>query len=1098
MKKILPYALAGLFLLLFFPNHLNAQASACPAVNAGLDQTICGGCTNLTATVQGTVSTTLYTGAAIPYNPYSYTAGPQVLVNIDDIWTPVISIPFCFEFYGNTYTQMIIGSNGLISFNTGLASGYCEWDIMAAMPNTSAYDNCIMAPYHDIDPSVGASSEVHYNTYGTAPCREFVVSWYNVPMYSAACNSLLATQQIVLHESTNIIDIYIQNKPLCPSWNEGGAVEGIINLGATQSLIVPGRNYPTQWTAVNDGYRFVPAGAPNYTISWSGPSGPLGSTNTINVCPTTTTTYTATVTNTSCAGPIVVSDQVTVTINSTLSATTSSTPSACTANNGTATAVPAGGSGNYSYSWAPSGGTSSTATGLAAGNYTVTITDITTGCVTTQTVAVGQTGGMTSTSTQSDLTCANSNDGSATMNISGGTGPFTYTWSPNVGSTATVTGLVAGTYTCTTTDANGCTTSQTFNITQPPAITATTSQTNVLCFGASTGSASVTASGGNPGYTYSWSPTGGTGAQANNLPAGPYTVTITDASGCTGVQSVMIGEPPVLNITVTTTPVNCTTQGSATANPSGGTPGYTYSWSSGGTGATESGLAVGTYTVTITDANGCTQSQSASITQIATMTVSAASTDVTCFGGSTGTASVTPTGGNAPYTYQWSPTGGNNAQATGLSTGSYTCVITDAQGCTATQTVFITEPSQVFATASSTPASCFGGSDGTITGGGGGGVPPYSYSYSPSGPTNVPAGSYTVTVTDGNGCSGTQTVVVSQATQITATTSSNAPTCNGGTNGSATVTPAGGNGPYTYSWAPTGGSGSTASGLAAGGYICTITDANGCSITPSMTITNPPGITATGTGNQVCPGSNATLLVTTSGGTSPYTYVWSNGPTTSTQTLIASAATSGTYTVTVTDVNGCTQTATAALSMLPTPTAAFTTDATNGVVVLNAGAGTICFTDASTGGATTWAWDFNGQGSSVQQSPCFNVTSANAGTFCTELIVTDANQCADTTTVCVEVGQSSYSIPNVFTPNADGTNDNWIITNEGMTQLTCSIYDRWGALVYQWDGPTGNWDGHTTSGKEAVDGTYYFVARLVDFSDKVYEEQGFFQLIRAK
>lgn len=1022
MKAPLHKLLLSATLFLTSYSVIHAQASACPAVNAGTDQTICGGCVNLTATVQGTVGTTSYSNSAIPYNPYSFTAGPQVLVNIDDIWTPVISIPFCFEFYGNTYSSCIIGSNGLISFNTAMANGYCEWDITADMPNSSAYDNCIMAPYYDIDPSVGASSEVHYNTYGTAPCREFVISWYNVPLYS--CNSVLGTQQIVLHESTNIIDIYIQNKPGC-AWNENGAVEGIINLGATQSVIVPGRNYSTPWTAANDGQRFVPAGAPNYTISWTGPSGPLGNTSTINVCPTVTSTYTATVTNSSCAGPIVVTDQVTVTINSSLSASVVSTASACTANNGTATVTPIGGTGNYTYSWAPSGGTAATATGLAPGNYTVTVTDLTSGCVTTQTVNVANSGNVSSTPQQVDNTCAASSNGSATINVSGGTGPFTYAWTPNVSTGTTASNLAPGTYSVLVTDVNGCTTTQSFNITAPPALTASTTQTNVLCFGGNSGSAVVTVGGGAPGYTYLWSPPISTSDTVSAIGAGgPYVVTVTDANGCTITQSITITEPPQIAITATTTPVNCSIMGTATASVTGGTGSYTYSWSSGGTAATETGLNVGTYTVLITDANGCTATQTASVTQVATMSVQGSSTNALCFNSANGTASVTITGGNGPFTYQWSPSGGNNAGASGLSAGTYTCLITDANGCTASQTFTISQPAQVTAASSATP-----------------------------------------------------------------------PNCNGGI-GSATVSGvSGGTGPYTYNWLPSGGSSATAN-VASGSYTCTITDANGCTTTQSVNVTQPAAILATGTGNQVCPGSNATLIVAASGGTAPYAYTWSNGPTTTTQTMVATAASQGIYTVTVTDANGCTQTATAAIALLATPTAAYTTDAPGNVVVLTGGTGTICFTDASTGGATSWLWDFNGLGTSAQQSPCFTVTSANSGSFCTQLIVQNSNGCIDTTVACVEIGQSSYSIPNVFTPNADGSNDQWIITNEGMTELRCEIYDRWGVLIYEWNGTTGNWDGKTNNGKEAVDGVYYFTAYLTDFTGKNYMEHGFFQLIR--
>lgn len=1020
MKTPLHKLLAAVALTLVTYSSVSAQASACPAVNAGLDQSICGGCTNITATVQGTVGTTSYSQSAIPYNPYSYTAGPQVLVNIDDIWTPVITIPFCFEFYGNTYTQCIIGSNGLISFNIGMANAYCEWDISADMPNTTAYDNCILAPYYDIDPSVGASSEVHYNTYGTAPCREFVISWYNVPLYQ--CNSVLATQQIVLHESTNIIDVYIQNKPGC-SWNENGAVEGIINLGATQSVIVPGRNYSTPWTAANDGIRFVPTGAPNYTITWTGPSGPVGNTNTVNVCPTVTTTYTATVTNSSCAGPIVVTDQVTININSSLTASAVSTPSACTANNGTATATPAGGSGNYTYSWAPSGGTGATATGLAPGTYTVTVTDVTSGCVATQTVTVLNNGNVTSTPQQTDNTCAASLNGSATVNVSGGTGPFTYAWTPNVSTGSSASNLAAGTYSVLVTDANGCTTTQSFNITAPPVLTATNTQTNVTCFGGNNGSIIVTVGGGSPGYTYLWSPSISTTDTVAAVGAGgPYVVTITDANGCTTQQSITITEPPQLTTSTTSTPVNCAIMGSATTTPSGGTGPYTYSWSSGGTGTTENNLSVGSYSVTITDANGCTTTQTVSVTQLATMSLGGSPTNAQCFNG-TGSATVTVTGGNGPYTYQWSPSGGNNATASGLTAGVYSCLVTDANGCTAITTYTIGQPTQITSSGSSTP-----------------------------------------------------------------------PTCNGGIGSASVSGVSGGTGPYTYSWAPSGGTSSTAN-VGFGSYTVTITDANGCTNTQSVAVTQPAAILATGTGNQVCPGTSASLFVAASGGTAPYTYLWSNGPTTTSQTMIATASTTGVYTVTVTDANGCTQTATAAVSLLASPTAAYTTDAPASIVVLSSGNGTICFTDASTG-ATSWAWDFNGLGTSNLQSPCFAVTSANAGTFCTELIVQNSSGCADTIDACVEVGQSSYSIPNVFTPNADGSNDQWIITNEGMTQLRCEIYDRWGVLIYEWDATTGNWDGMTNSGKEAVDGVYYFTAYLTDFTGKNYLEHGFFELIR--
>jgi gliding motility-associated-like protein len=126
------------------------------------------------------------------------------------------------------------------------------------------------------------------------------------------------------------------------------------------------------------------------------------------------------------------------------------------------------------------------------------------------------------------------------------------------------------------------------------------------------------------------------------------------------------------------------------------------------------------------------------------------------------------------------------------------------------------------------------------------------------------------------------------------------------------------------------------------------------------------------------------------------------------------------------------------------------------------------------------------------------VTSANSGNFCATLIVAGSNGCLDTTQQCVEIGESFYSIPNVFTPGSDGANDGFIITNTGMKSLRCEIYDRWGKLIYEWDGTTGYWDGKTKSGNDAVDGVYYYTAHLVDFADKPIEESGFVELIRGK
>lgn len=197
-----------------------------------------------------------YTVLPIPYNPYPYDTGTNVLVNTDDIWSSVINLPFNFFFYGNNYNQIVIGGNGCVSFSTLNADAFCAWSYTTSCPDPNIISGStgpyILGPYHDMDPGVGGN--VYIQTYDTAPNRKFVINWYNVPMFS--CNSLLATQQIVLYESSNNIDVYIQNKPLCTTWNSGNAVIGIQDFSGTNGITPPGRN-TGQWSAANEAWRFT-------------------------------------------------------------------------------------------------------------------------------------------------------------------------------------------------------------------------------------------------------------------------------------------------------------------------------------------------------------------------------------------------------------------------------------------------------------------------------------------------------------------------------------------------------------------------------------------------------------------------------------------------------------------------------------------------------------------------------------------------------------------------------------------------------------------------------------------------------------------------
>jgi gliding motility-associated-like protein len=378
-----------LLLLMGFGCHqvISAQASACPDVFT-TDTSICGtaGCVNLVANVQGTAGTSTYNVSQIPYSPYAYTGGNQILIAIDDVWSDVIPLPFCFEFFGTTYNSLLIGSNAIVTFDLTQANAYCQWPINNANPSPLNPMNSIMAPFHDIDPSVGVTANIDWQIYGTAPCRQMVINWSYVPMFS--CNSMIATSQLVLHETTNIIDVYMEDKPLCSSWNAGAAILGIQNATGTVGYTVPGYNYPAQWTATNEGWRFMPSGTPNYTFGWYDMAGNLlSNSTTFLVCPTATTSYVAVVNNTSCAGTITVTDTATISVSGgNVTTQTTSTPETCGNGNGTATTNPQG-TGPFTYTWMPGGQTTQTATGLSAGTYIVIVIDGS-GCGAADTVVV--------------------------------------------------------------------------------------------------------------------------------------------------------------------------------------------------------------------------------------------------------------------------------------------------------------------------------------------------------------------------------------------------------------------------------------------------------------------------------------------------------------------------------------------------------------------------------------------------------------------------------------------------------------------------------------------------------------------------------------
>ena len=738
----------------------------------------------------------------------------------------------------------------------------------------------------------------------------------------------------------------------------------------------------------------VVGGSAPYTYAWN-PSGQTNATAT----GLSAGTYTVTVTDKNgCSNTAT----ATITQPTVITVTATNTNEKCNGgNNATATATPAGGAAPYTYAWTPTGGTNATATGLTIGTYTITVTDKN-GCTATASVTITQPPLLTATiSASTNILCNGGTNGSATVTGAGGTAPYTYLWNPSGNTNATATGLSAATYTVTITDNNGCTATASVTLTQPPLLTATISaQTNVLCNGANNGSATVTAAGGTPTYTYAWTPVGGTNSIGTGLSAGNYTVTVTDKNGCTATTSVTITQPPLLTATISAqTNVLCNggNNGSATVTAAGGTPAYTYAWTpSGGTNTNATGLSAGTYTITVTDNNGCTATASVTITQPTPITLTTTSTQSTCGNNNNGTATVTAAGGTPAYTYLWNPSGSTNATATGLSVGTYTIMVTDNNGCTQTSTVNVTSPSNITATiAASTNILCNGGNNGSATVTTAGGTAPYTYLWNPSGNTNatatgLTAGTYSVTVTDNTGCSVIATVTLTQPPVLTATMGN--PTnvlCNGGNNGSATVTAGGGTPNYTYAWAPAGGNTSTGNGLSAGSYTVTVTDANGCTATASVTITEPALLTATigATINISCNGgTNGSATVTAAGGTPAYTYAWTPA---GGNTATGSNLSAGTYTVNLTDNNGCIASASVTITQ---PVALSVTVAGTNITCFGSNNGSITATPAGGTAPYTYAWAPAGGNTPT-------ASNLSAGTYTVNL--TDANGCSATASATI-------------------------------------------------------------------------------------------------
>ena len=626
-----------------------------------------------------------------PHDLYALSA-VQSSMAIDDQHDSIASIGFNFDFYGGTYDKCVISGNGYITFDTTQANQYSPWAINQAIPNPGVLpENAIMAPWQDIN--TGVVGNIFYGTTGIAPNRKFTVTWCSIAMFQ--CTQDLHTSQVVMHEGSNKIEMFIQDKYLCLTWNGGAAVQGLVDATSanfdivTDPILLLPRNWPLTWTATNEGWEFLPNGTTSYNISsiayqpiitglatWTDATGlVLGTGPILNVNPTNTTTYYCSITG-SCAGVTII-DSVTVGIIGCLDINLTSTQSSCLGTDGTITVAP----------------------------------------------------NLGTTSPPWDIKLKDFNG--VNFQVANNVITNTYTFS----------NIVTGSYIVKVLQPNGYSTQDTIVVSQiQNPLNVTTNHQDVNCYGGSDGSISVIPQGaGASPYQFFMNGSIATNpfpydSVFTNLSPGVYIMSVIDTNNCMDKDTVIISQPNFpLQVSPTSKLLNCygEASGFATVSSIGGTPSYSYEWFDGsyisiGVGDSISGLVGGSYFVKVTDANGCDTFGTIQVLQTQTPLVSQNQIfGVSCKGDSTGMIVSQATGSQGAYRYYWfNPVGDsiytsstnypkmNRDTLSGLFAGTYDLHLYDAYGCSESYSITIGEPSIALSIDSvvvSNTIACYGG-----------------------------------------------------------------------------------------------------------------------------------------------------------------------------------------------------------------------------------------------------------------------------------------------------------------------------------------------------------------------------------------------------
>jgi gliding motility-associated-like protein len=865
-------------------------------------------------------------GCFYPYVAPNNTLANSALLTLDDRYGPQVDLGFTFTFFGSNYTKFFAGSNGMVSFDPGLASSpvppgaFNNWVVSQDLPTTEREKASIMGPIHDIDISVTTSPDrkAQYQVIGTAPHRRWILSFYKIPLYSSACHQLFQnTHQIILYEGTGIVEVFIYDKEICTGWNNGKAMVGMQDETRTLAVMAPGRKAsdpPWGSVGMNEMWRFVPNSgvsllkrvelvnlATNTIVATVLPSAVtnLGngtmSVSFPNICsPTGITSYLVRPVYKQIDKQIIPTaeifgaDTIRVTRPAGTLAATATTTSATCATGGTVT-VNVSATGVFQYridggAWQ----NSNIFLNIPTGPHTAEVIEVGGSCTASIPVNVDPANPLKGSVINGVTSCPAATDGTVTVIDSTGTAPFEYKLGSGAWQSSNVfTGLAVGSYQFYIRDINGCTSNAIpGTVTAGPAVAGTASATTTSCLGASNATVTVSASG-TGSFQYSMNPAGPW--QVSNvfpgLASGSYNFYIKLTSDCisSGIP-VFVNDGPRITGGYTSTPTSClgASDGAVTINSQTGTGPFEYRMGTAGTWQSSnvfSPLAAGSYNFYMRNAAGCeTLAIPADVLAGNPLQANGTATNTSCTGATDGSITVSNGNGSGPFEYRIGSTGiwQSSPTFTGLAANSYDVYIRNAAGCISpAKQVQVNAGAALQGNATSTATSCNGATDGTITVTAPNGTGPFEYRIGSAGTwqssavfTGLAAGSYDVYIRNAAGCmSSLIPASVAPGSSLQGYATAMAPSCSGAANGSVTVSALSGNPPFEYRMGTSGvwQSSSNFTGLLPGPYTFYIRTSSGC-ISAGIPATVPQGtqLTASSTKTDVTcfAGNNGTVTIT--------------------------------------------------------------------------------------------------------------------------------------------------------------------------------------------------------------------------------------------